>query len=37
LIAATAMENGAELMTLDTKDFQYIDGLRLYKLPLDHH
>ena len=29
LIAATAMENGAELMTLNTKDFQYIDGLRL--------
>lgn len=33
LIAATAMENGAELLTLNIKDFQYIDGLRLYKLP----
>jgi len=32
LIAATAMENGgSELMTLNTKDFQYIDGLRLHK------
>jgi len=33
LIAATAMENGSELLTLNIKDFKYIDDLRLFKLP----
>jgi predicted nucleic acid-binding protein len=33
LIAATAMENGSELMTLNRKDFQYIDALLLHNLP----
>lgn len=32
-IAATAVINGMELFTLNTKDFKNIEGLRLYKVP----
>ena len=31
LIAATALEMGVELYTYNSKDFDFIDGLRLYK------
>ncbi|MBD3307406.1 PIN domain-containing protein [candidate division KSB3 bacterium] len=35
LIAATALVHDVELYTLNTKDFQYIDNLRLYQ-PVTH-
>jgi len=35
LIAATAMEHMLELYTLNTKDFQFIPDLMLYK-PQNH-
>lgn len=31
LIAATALYHGLELYTLNTRDFNFIRGLRLYK------